>query len=1344
MKSKKFGRIIIGYFLVFVYLVPTISQESKFSINYQFQHLTEEDGLANNRVHCGLLDSKGFMWFGTHDGLSRWDGIHVKNFHPNEEDSTSISGALVTGLLEDTNGYIWVINHQGDLCRYNTTTEDFETFPYPLFRDGRIIDAEICLYQDSEGILWIGTYSDGFIRFNPTTKEFKNFDLKEQLPSKDQWFQQNSVIAIIEDIENSNILWIGGNDGLYYFDKRTEKLFQTSLINKQNRGISIQSILMNHPDDLWLGTYGSGIIRYHKKTETWDFHVYNQAAWKQARKMYNVVISMEEKSPYEFWIASKDKGAGVFNTRTETFSFFEHQSDNAFSINDNAGYRLYRDSLGSVWFFMEKNGVNYIDPTFQQFSFYPFNNVELEDIVFWPKDFLYHDTTDQLSVIGYGRNGWVETDRNGQLLLSTTLDGYKQELQIYNDIHQTKDGSIWVAGNHVSGLRADTFSRPSLLLLNRATNELQPYESSNKKLETLQQKNILRILEIDQELWGITENTLFTLNPITEELQLHTLDKRIHITESFNDLIYHPSTNLLLIATENGLVGFNIKTQAFTNYKAINNTIVKSIVAQQDTIWLATSSKGIKGYHLKTAALIDLNSYNNTPKEPIDKVFLDTKNRLWSTTQKGLVYLDKPTKTFIHFDSKNGLNKDFFFKNGVYTMSTEELLLGQRDGFYRFHPERLLSAIQSKEAMITQVKVNDKVYPLSQVTSLNLAPNENSLYFSFSSLAFSHQQNIPFKYKLEGIDDNWINSTDNRNFAIYNKLPPGDYTFQVKTLFQQTDDAQQVVVSIATPFYQSTFAYLLYLAALIGITFAITQFLLNKKAIEKEAERLKELDQIKSRLYTNITHEFRTPLTVIQGMAQEMPAQTKGKSIVLKNTSQLLEMVNQMLSLSKLEHGIVKLDKQQSDIIPFLKYQTTSWTALAVNKSIDIAFHTEVDQLIMDYDAEKLEQVFNNLFSNSLKFTPQQGAIRLYVTKENNQLLLQIKDTGTGISAKQLPHIFNRFYQVDTSTTRKVEGTGIGLAVVKELILLMEGNIQVESTPYKGTTFNITLPINRKAPIQPSSFNKTLLPQIEEEQSTEELTTTTLPELLIIEDSKDIITYLKTILTSSYQIHVAHNGKEGISLASTLLPDIIICDVMMPEADGLEVTIFLKTEKSTCHIPIILLTAKATQEAKIKGLTHGADAYLTKPFDKQELLVRLEQLIAIRKKLHANFDKNLLLEKSRVIGLSEKDRSFLNQLTQFIKDNIADDSIDVQQMQQAVLLSRTQLYKKLKALTGLSTSQYRKKIRMEIAKELLENKPDLTASEIAYRVGYKHPSHFSRDFKQLYEQTPTGYRADNV
>lgn len=537
------------------------------------------------------------------------------------------------------------------------------------------------------------------------------------------------------------------------------------------------------------------------------------------------------------------------------------------------------------------------------------------------------------------------------------------------------------------------------------------------------------------------------------------------------------------------------------------------------------------------------------------------------------------------------------------------------------------------------------------------------------------------------------------------------------------------------------------------------QLPLTQKALEetdKKARYLEELDEFKSRFFTNISHEFRTPLTVIRGISQQIAHDPetwllKGNLMIQRNTDQLLDLVNQILDLRKLEAGQLSLEYQQLEVVSFIQYLSESFESFAKTKNLKLSFQTEVEALWMDLDLEKILRVMSNLLSNAIKFTPEAGEIAVTLAQTSSmppQLMIEVRDSGIGIASDRLPHIFDRFYQVDDSATRQHEGTGIGLSLSKELVELMQGRISAQSKLGKGTQISITLPIHRKAQKTenaikvegPSFLLKPLLnPAIQASNGTNSPAALTgeKPSLLIVEDNPDIVEYLVSCLEDQYMLHVGRDGQEGINLAFEHVPDLIVSDVMMPKRDGFELCEILKTDQRTSHIPIVLLTAQADADSRLQGIRKGADAYLSKPFNQEELFIRLEKLLELRQALLLRYQNPTEAERPSAENFAMED-AFMQKIYEAL-DQQSGKAFYIPDICEYIGMSRSNLHRKVKALTGESSTKFIRRLRLERSKELLKG-GELTISEIAYEIGFNDPSYFSKSFSQEYGVSPKVFR----
>ncbi|MCO6475379.1 MAG: response regulator, partial [Phaeodactylibacter sp.] len=812
-------------------------------------------------------------------------------------------------------------------------------------------------------------------------------------------------------------------------------------------------------------------------------------------------------------------------------------------------------------------------------------------------------------------------------------------------------------------------------------------------------------------------------------------------------------------------------------------------------IWIATNN-GLNRYDRESNGFEQFHEMDGLPSAKIGGMIEDKNHDIWVNTPTPLVTRYRPAqKAFYTYGRSDGWPEGDYKTNFLYKDGKGRLFFQTTDGLVWFHPDSIgldtrIPKLCFKELQLANqpVKVNDSTGILTKslafTEGITLQYRQNVFTIRYTALEYLHPEKITYAFQLEGFDERF-RMAGNTRAATYTNLSPGDYRFLVKCRNRHGfwSDPIAMNITILPPWYRSWWAYGLWTALLLGSLFSLYRYQLNRKLAQAEARRLRELDEVKTRLYTNITHEFRTPLTIIDGMAGQLQAQAsqsvkEGLKLIRRNGRQLLSLVNQMLSLARLESDSLPVNMQQSDVIVFLKYLLESYHSLAEAKRISLHFRSEEERLVMDYDAEKLQQILGNLLSNAIKFTDAEGKVEMAVEhcrlpvaglpnkqratnnkkqKAGTYLSVSISDTGTGIPQERIARIFSRFYQVDDTATRSREGTGIGLTLAKELVELLSGQIEVESEVGRGTTFRVLLPITKLAntpnedslPTPPSPLKWEIHPLFSEKpdhpisSGPMEKVSQKVNTLLIIEDNPDVTHYLSSILKKNYSLLTAADGKAGLEKAQKENPDIILCDVMMPEMDGYEVCRRLKTDIDTSHIPIILLTAKADIDSRIEGLDQGADAYLAKPFEERELRVRLRKLLENRERLRQFYTSEAFINRAAPLPSGQapsKEQEFLQQLLGIIEAHLSDSSFSADQLSRALFMSYPTCFRKVKAATGMAVGEYIRHIRMHRAARLLLERPELKVQSIALEVGYNSHTYFSREFKKVMGRSPTAYR----
>ncbi len=974
----------------------------------------------------------------------------------------------------------------------------------------------------------------------------------------------------------------------------------------------------------------------------------------------------------------------------------------------------------------------------------------------------------------------------------TELPG-QQILITANDKHFIIDrekGSIVPYGNSDCPLGWTTFHRDDSGKIwthdHKDIIEYDPVSNTCVKYPC-QTENIRLFAFIDQEKIAIVdrEESLFIHDLSTEQTMPFKIEGKPFKFPGYAQQMVIGNDGLLWVATSKGLWKMDLKNarhEIYGDAPPFETSQFLSMTKDADgRLWLGTTTHGVYIFDPGSGEVKNLKSENGLANNTVASILADDEGVFWIGTYNGISLVYKDGELMTNLNEEDGLvdrenNRYATFKdsdgklwigtvsgvNYIDPKKIKEKLLGEKDvkiflNAINYFDEKNNRAIVQENNLNQQLKI---VLPASQ-RFLNLD-------FSLSNY-FKPEQN-QFFYLLEGINDDWI-FLSNQHQLNLNNLPAGKYNLLLKgrdAAGNWTSKPLVIPIHAKEYFYKQIWFYLLCLALLGGVAFlwiyrlrsevrkATKTIRKDKETIEQQAEKLLELDEAKSRFFTNISHEFRTPLTIISGMADQIREKPdlwleRGIKMVKQNTLGLLNLVNQILDLRKLEANEMKVEMVNGNVVNYLRYILESHHSYVTQKGIQMHLLMGKEEIRMDYDPDKLLRIVTNLLSNAIKFTPDGGDIYLRVEERtmagNPALWLQVQDTGVGIPEDDLPHIFGRFYQADDSSTRKREGTGIGLALVQELVKVLDGVITVESAVGRGAAFSITLPITQEAPPLPDDASGPLEAMIEPmltgpegEVILESADSEGKPSLLIVEDNPDVRQYLIVCLQEEYQLTLAENGRVGIDKAVELIPDLIVSDVMMPEKDGYELTEFLKNDERTDHIPIVLLTAKADFDSKMSGLEKGADAYLAKPFEKRELLLRLEKLLELRRKLQARYAQ--VSDASQVSDTSEVSDTlnpFLQKFHGLIEKEMSNAELDMEMLCRSLGMSRTQLFRKVKALTDQSPTVLIRSIRLQKGKELLATS-DLTISEIAYEVGFTSLNYFSAAFFEEFGIRPSSFR----
>jgi signal transduction histidine kinase/DNA-binding response OmpR family regulator len=805
-------------------------------------------------------------------------------------------------------------------------------------------------------------------------------------------------------------------------------------------------------------------------------------------------------------------------------------------------------------------------------------------------------------------------------------------------------------------------------------------------------------------------------------------------------------------------------------------------------IWIGTKGAGLNCLDKNTNKFTHKNSTDGLPNDFIYGLLSDHSGNIWGSTNRGIFCMERQNNQFIirNFSTADGLQSDEFNTCAFLKLKNGNLAFGGVNGLNIFNPKEILAKRVMPYIYISKLLIgNNEILPndsseilknnIQYAKDISLTHLQNVITLEFTSMDLTCPNQNKFRYKLEGIDNEWIES-GTRRYATYLHLPPGKYKFRVEGTNSQgvwSKHSAILNISVLPPWWWSMNSKIMYLLLTLSLTYFLISYKIRQAAMKtqleferKEAERIKDLNLQKSIMYTNITHEFRTPLTIILGMTEHIlnhprSSNIHGIDMIKRNVKNLLNLVNDILDLSKLESGKLELKLRTGDIISYLKYliEPFQWMAKSQNKGLYLIIN--IESLVIEYDSEKIAQIFNNLISNAIKFTPENNSVFIQIDEFhdhiNNFLIINIRDSGAGISKVHLEQIFERYYNNSESET-SFKGSGIGLALTKELINLINGEIIVNS-PAKGfkigSEFIVKIPINKiDSPSLPKVVEPEVLedyPNLEGENFIPEENDSEKDLILLIEDNIDIIEYL-SISLKKFNLVVAKDGQEGFVVAKEMIPNLIITDILMPNIDGLEMCKMIKNDPNTNHIPIIVITAKVGKQINFEALQNGADVYLEKPFQQEELMIHIDKLLSSRNELKNYYLNKFQSQNSMSTGMQNmeilnnepiKDDPFISKAKLIIEQNLANPDFKIEHLCKLLFMSHSQIHRKLDALLACSPNKFIRLVRLEKAKELLKTNNQSIAS-IALECGYSDPAYFSRVFKQEFQNTPLEWREKNL
>lgn len=1330
-------------FIITLFFIVSLSSLEKISAQpYTIKRLGMEDGLSSNYTQKIIQDQKGYIWVATSSGLNRFDG---QKFILYGQDNHKTEQNWINSLLADpTNDNVWVGTDQG-LFYFDYPTGSMMPHATPLSHLDKNITG---LTAATDSGIWITHHTAGVIHWS--AQDTTCYTPQTVLGLKGPF--QTAV-----DDGNGN-LYIGHSDkGLSIISIKNNFCKNYRHIPGNQNSLPDNSVNVIYKDkshNIWLGT-NNGLVLFNPQKES--FTTFRQMEDNEHSLLGNQVADIKQMNDGTLWISTYLGGVSIFNLLENTFTppaqaIFTRitASNDGHGLSSPNAQSIIQDSFGNIWIGNYRGGIDFISHTQPLFNTITYKTEKYGHNCNKQVWGLWADNNRQIWLGGEGELGIYKEGKEIEII---PLNQCRLNKQTHiSVIHQDKHGDLWL-GTHKHGVAI--------------------YHPDTKRITCIgdDKDGSLDILcfyeDTDGKIWIGTQSGLYSAynRELTQEDKINRL-----LTNKGIRSILRDKNGKLWIGAK-GLFLFDDKGQLFQELTTEQSFPIRSVnYLMEDSrkrIWVGTND-GILVFR-DASHLEDYSHYGtkeglqNTNVRAIQE---DHDGTIWLSTNAGISRLDEKTKTFYNYNHYDGVPMGDFM-DGSTCISTDGILyFGSQGGACYFTPGEVNSIRKPAPVTITQFSIYDKQteskdteHPLPLTdANIQLPYNQNTFKISFNVLDYAISSQVEFSYILEGLENTWYN-TQGEKQIIFRNIPPGHYTFKVKTRLRNQEwekDEATLHIRITPPFWLSWYAKLIYALLIILIIYGVSRFYKRKLDLEssleverKQSLNKQELNEERLRFYTNITHELRTPLTLILGPLEDLlsdatlsPKHANKISIIHDSATRLLNLINRILEFRKTETQNRKLSVAKGDLGQLVQEVGLRYKELNPNNKVNYHIHIETEDTEIFYDADMITIILDNLMSNAAKYTSE-GDITLSLRSvEENQIKyteISVSDTGHGIDAEALPHIFDRYYQAKSKY--QASGSGIGLALVKGLSELHEGILKVESTVDTGTTFTLRLLTENTYPNAiHAQHDMEKKPMDAEETTITDTPTENHPIVLVVEDNADIREYIRSSFTDIYEVITAKDGKEGRELAQARIPNIIVSDIMMPVMDGIELCKRIKEDMRTSHIPVILLTAKDSLQDKEEGYASGADSYLTKPFSAKLLHSRINNLLETRKKIASLLALADIQPKqeSAVSSLNKLDNEFLQKITQIIEENLEMEKMDIAFIADKMCMSHSTLYRKIKGLTDMSANEFIRKVKMRKGVELLMS-GQYTISEIAYMIGFSSVAYFRQCFKDEYGMSPSDY-----
>ena len=1320
-----------------------------------FKHIGMQEGLSQLSVMAIYQDNLGRMWFGTEEGISIYDGVQTKAYKPSEfhRQNANPIGNQTHFIAGDKDGNVFFDSDQS-LIRYDIQTQKFSC----------LRKSNVYTVASIKGTIWVGI-ADSILTWNPDKNDF---DFVTRLENRNQ-----RATCLLED--SGGRYWIGTTDGLF---RMNDDKSLTCMI----MGEDIYDLYEDSKYNLWISIRMNGM---YKRDVHGNFTRYRYDPSNPNNISSNQVRDFVEDNFGNIWFGTFT-GLNKYNPISNQFEVYARNPLPG-SMTHSSVFPVYKDRQGTIWLGTYYGGVNYFNPETDIFTVYAANNSR-NDCLNYP--FVGNMVEDK------DNNIWICTEGGG-------LNFFDRKTKKFTYFMADENRNS-IAHNN---LKAIAYSpERNKLYIGTHTGGLSIYDIKNKRFKNpyfedpsyavIAGDRINQMRIYNDELICTGPKGIFKMNLYTEK-----------VSPLFKSGKYYGNTCFLIdskgyiwLAYGKGVWKINLeneedKVQYRSGENGLGTFPISQIIEDKEgRIFLGTRGSGLFHYDEKNKRFIGYTTENSfIASDYCYELTLSTLDQLVITGDKGITFFDPDQNLFKVVELGTALPlTGINIGCGILVCKNGEIFVGSSNGMATFFEQQLFNSAKDYQLYFSDLFINnEQVSPgdhnkvlataLPFTREIELAYNQNNLIFTFTSNNYVNTlKKASYEYMLEGFDKKWIPCKDNNIF--YTNLNPGKYTLIVREIQYDPNQEQprtiKMDIHIHSPWYASNLAYFLYFILIISILYSIYRFKKSQYMLQtslelerKEKEAIEELNQAKLQFFSNISHEFRTPLTLIISQIELLlqssslsPSVYNKLLKVYKNTYHMRNLISELLDFRKLEQGHMKLKVYEQDIVPFLKEIYLSFYEYASSRSITYNFTAPQENVLCYFDPKQMQKVFYNLLSNAFKYTKPNAAIEMILENKENEVTIKVIDNGIGISKEDIDKIFDRFYQAENgiSNITKTPSTGIGLSLTKSIIELHHGTIQVESTPGYGSIFIVHLQKGctlfteeELAQKQQEKQTESLIPDtVAFSDHMEEFSDTEQKELLIegddsphtillVEDNEELLQILNSLFSPTYRVLLARNGKEGLEKARAERPDIIVSDVMMPEMSGTEMCLKIKNDFDVCHIPVVLLTALTSAEQNIEGLQRGADDYINKPFNAKVLLARCNNLVRNRIILQKKFSQQKDFD-AQSLASNPIDQKFLDTVNSIIEKNLDNIDFDMNMMARELGLSRSSLYAKFKALTGMTPNDFVLNCKLKRAATMLTENPDLQIADISDRLGFGSPRYFTRCFKAQFEITPAEYRKKTV